>query len=56
MVEEVPAASVDEIRLIRDSKGKVKGFAYVQFQEESQCKAAIEKLNGSKFMGRTISA
>lgn len=27
--EKVPLAEIEEVRLIRDSKGKVKGFAYI---------------------------
>ena len=56
VAEQVPSATVEEIRLIRDQKGRVKGFAYIQYQNEKECKSAIEKLNTSKFMGRTISA
>ena len=50
------AIEIEEIRLIRDQKGRVKGFAYLQLKDASSVQAAIDALNNAKLHGRTIHA
>lgn len=50
----VPGTTVEEIRLIRDGKGKVKGFAYVQLAQESEVEQAVIALSKANFLGRSI--
>ena len=41
-------ADIEEIRLIRDPRGRVKGFAYLQLRDKSLVPTAITKLNNQK--------
>ena len=50
----VPGTTVEEIRLIRDGKGKVKGFAYVQLAQESEVEQAVIALSKANLLGRSI--
>jgi RNA recognition motif-containing protein len=34
--------------------GRSKGFGFVEFATEEEAKAAVEKLNGSEYEGRTL--
>lgn len=34
--------------------GRSKGFGFVEFQDDDQAKAAMDKLNGSDLQGRSI--
>lgn len=46
---------VETVRIITDrDSGRSKGFAFVEMSSASQASAAIEKLNGSDFSGRSI--
>lgn len=42
--------------MIRDAKGRVKGFAYLQLKDASRVPQAITALNNAKLNGRTIRA
>ena len=41
-------ADIEEIRLIRDPRGRVKGFAYLQLRDKALVPTAITKLNNQK--------
>ena len=41
-------------KVITRMDGKSRGFGFVEMENEEQAKAAIEKLDKSEFMGRTI--
>ena len=46
---------VESIRVIKDREtGKSKGFAFVEINDDSQARQAIEGLNGTEFEGRTM--
>mgnify|MGYP001041400801 CR=1 FL=1 len=45
---------VVEARVITRPDGRSKGFGFVEMAEEDQAAAAIEKLNQSEFMERTM--
>jgi RNA recognition motif-containing protein len=45
---------VAEAKVITRPDGRSKGFAFVEMAEEDQAAAAIEKLNQSEFMERTL--
>lgn len=46
---------VETARVITDREsGRSKGFAFVEMFSESHASSAIEKLNGSDFLGRAI--
>lgn len=47
--------AIKEVRLKRDQSGKIRGFAYVEFQEFESVKKAVAQVNKSKLDGRTIS-
>ncbi len=41
-------------KVVTRMDGKSRGFGFVEMESEEQAKAAIEKLNKSEFMGRTL--
>lgn len=45
---------VEEVILIKDEQGRLKGFGFVTFTSEDDAKAAAEKLNGYDFAGRPL--
>ncbi|CDW90873.1 squamous cell carcinoma antigen recognized by t-cells 3 [Stylonychia lemnae] len=45
---------VDEVRLLRDKDGKLRGYGYIQFQDKKQVDLAVNTLNKSKIDGRTM--
>ncbi|WP_236888815.1 RNA recognition motif domain-containing protein [Desulfoluna limicola] len=46
---------VDSARIITDrDTGRSKGFGFVEMPDEDQASAAVEALNGSDMMGRTL--
>ena len=47
--------TVSSAKVIMDHEtGRSKGFGFVEFNDDNQAKAAIDKLNGSDLQGRTI--
>ncbi len=47
--------SVDTVNLIMDQySGRAKGFGFVEMATAADANSAMEKLNGSDFMGRTL--
>lgn len=47
--------SVVSAKIISDrDTGRSKGFGFVEMQNDSEAEAAIEKLNGTEFVGRTL--
>jgi len=42
------------IRIPRDSAGRVKGFAFAEFQEDEAAQQAIADLDGQSFLGRDL--
>ena len=46
--------NIDEVRLIRDPAGRLKGFCYVQFYERERCTNAIEKYNKVELKGKHL--
>ncbi len=47
--------SVDSVAVISDQySGRSKGFGFVEMSSETEAKAAIEGLNDSDLMGRTL--
>lgn len=47
--EKISALEIEEIRLIRDAKGKVKGFAYLQLKDEQEVEQVVTQLNNERF-------
>ena len=51
----IPFGPVKSIQVPRDFKeNRIKGFAFVEFEEESDCLAAIENMDGADLFGRTL--
>lgn len=47
--------TVESARIVTDREtGRSKGFAFVEMSTDSEATAAIEKLNGTEQLGRTI--
>ncbi len=47
--------TVSSARVIIDREtGRSKGFGFVEFENDNEAKAAIEKLNGTDFGGRSL--
>ncbi|HOJ37540.1 MAG TPA: RNA-binding protein [Ignavibacteriales bacterium] len=47
---------VKSARVITDKEtGRSRGFGFVEMENETEAKAAIEKLNGTEFKNRSIS-
>ena len=47
--------TVESARVVMDrDSGRSKGFAFVEMSDESEARAAIEKLNGTEQSGRAI--
>lgn len=46
---------ITEIRLIKDNKGKAKGYGYVEFSKEEEAEAAVSKMDKERISGRIIS-
>ncbi len=47
--------SVVSAKIISDrDTGRSKGFGFVEMQNDGEAEAAIEKLNGTEFVGRTL--
>jgi cold-inducible RNA-binding protein len=53
LFKEFGAVSSAKVIVDRDS-GRSKGFGFVEFDDDSAAKAAMDKLNGSDVQGRTI--
>lgn len=49
VTEKIGSVEIEEIRLIRDAKGKIKGFAYLQLKDEHEVESAITQLNNQRF-------
>ena len=45
---------VDGVNMVRDEGGQLRGFAFVEMENESEAVTAITGLNGSNLEGRTI--
>ena len=45
---------IEEVRLIREKSGRIKGYAYIQFYQKQSVEEAINTLHKSKLDGRTI--
>lgn len=45
---------VSTCKVVVDSRGRSKGFGYVQFQKEEDAKVAIRKLNGMLIKGKQV--
>jgi cold-inducible RNA-binding protein len=46
---------VDSARLITDrDSGRSKGFGFVEMPNDNEARAAIEAVNGTELMGRTV--
>lgn len=46
---------VDSVAIISDRhSGRSKGFGFVEMNDETEAKSAMESLNDSDFMGRTL--
>ena len=56
VTEKIGSVEIEEIRLIRDAKGKIKGFAYLQLKDEHEVESAITQLNNQRFEGRAMRA
>lgn len=47
--------AVDSVKIITDrDSGRSKGFAFVEMNSDSDAQTAIEKLNGTEQLGRSI--
>ncbi|PKO01515.1 MAG: RNA-binding protein [Chloroflexi bacterium HGW-Chloroflexi-5] len=47
--------TVDSVKIIQDKiSGRSKGFGFVEMPDDSQAQSAIENLNGSEFLGRSL--
>jgi len=46
--------SIDTVRLVKDNKGKSRGYAFVTFKHESDANWAIQKWDGRRVDGRRI--
>ncbi|CAO1636656.1 unnamed protein product [Parajaminaea phylloscopi] len=49
-----PFGGIDHVDLHRESTGKSKGFAFVQFRSADDAEKAIEHMNGFEIAGRSI--
>jgi cold-inducible RNA-binding protein len=50
-----PYGTVVSATVVTDRRsGRSKGFGFVEFENDSEAKAAIEALNGSELQGRNI--
>ena len=50
-----PFGNVVSAKVIFDREtGRSKGFGFVEFESDAEAKAAIDKLNGSDFGGRSL--
>ena len=48
--------SVDTVNIVTDrDTGRPKGFAFVEMKDDSEARAAIDKLNGMDLAGRNLS-
>lgn len=46
---------VDSVAIISDrDSGRSKGFGFVEMSDDSEAKAAMESINDTDFMGRTL--
>jgi len=46
---------VDSVAIISDrDSGRSKGFGFVEMSDDSEAKAAMENINDTDFMGRTL--
>jgi RNA recognition motif-containing protein len=47
--------TVDSVKIIQDKiSGRSKGFGFVEMPDDSQAQSAIENLNGSEYLGRSL--
>jgi cold-inducible RNA-binding protein len=51
---EADGRKVASIDIAEDANGKLRGFAYITFENEKDANDAIEKLDGVKFLGRKL--
>jgi len=50
-----PYGNVVSATVVKDRRsGRSKGFGFVEFENDSEAKAAIEALNGKELQGRNI--
>ncbi|KAF9933843.1 hypothetical protein FBU30_004239 [Linnemannia zychae] len=45
---------IENIRVVKDSEGKSRGYAFIEFEREKDMKAAYKDADGLKIMGRRI--
>jgi RNA recognition motif-containing protein len=46
---------VASVKIIKDREtGRSKGFGFIEMNDDSQAREAIEELNGAELMGRTM--
>jgi len=51
----IPFGPLKSVQIPRNFKeNRIKGFAFVEFEEESDCLAAIENMDGADLFGRTL--
>lgn len=46
---------ITEVRLIKDERGKPKGYGYVEFSSEEEAETAISKMDKQRISGRVLS-
>jgi RNA recognition motif-containing protein len=50
-----PYAPIKSVKIIFDKKGRSKGFAFIDFEDENKAKSAMFELNEKVIRGRAIS-
>ena len=52
----VPFGPLQSVQIPRDHKNNTKrGFAFVEFEDEEDCLAAMENMSGAELFGKTLS-
>jgi RNA recognition motif-containing protein len=49
-----PYGAVESVRIAKSRGGRLRGFAYVQLEDQAAADAAIEGLRGQALKGRTM--